>query len=873
MLTSRRNPAPLTAVLHTSTPLADAADAYVASGLGSPSPLPPGEKFPPLPGFTGGDGRDPSTELIAGWKTTHADWNIALRFADGVLAYDFDAYGGKPGAETRARVEAEVGPLPPTFTLTSRSDGRSLKAVYRLHEEDLALVRSGAERLPSFLAGPDDGVEILHRGHRYAMTWPSRNGDDDGAVVRWFDPEGRPIDRVPARDELTVLPREHARYLFDRATGPTRATAHDVAAFLAKLPDDDQDDDVRRIVDEFLGFLDAGRSARHEEMLRVTWELTVAGATGAHGVPSALAEAEAAFVSARVIDGGSHREATREWSRGLAGAVDHLGDYPRPLEPWDVDAEVRSAIEAVFTEARESKARRGLSYNPASTDDAHLGARIAEEYLRGRWCWSSGLGWLKWDRRRWEGVPETAAQEAIRRALIEAHRQDLAAANARLEARHDKARRAEDEEAAKAERDAATTEHRDRLRALRSYFTLGKIKAVLSIAKGVLIEDAESFDAEPYLLNVGNGVVDLRDGTLGPHRPELRFTKLSEVNYRPGATHADWDAALQAMPEDVREWMRFRFGQAATGFPSSDDVVPFLYGGGANGKTTVVTAILQALGDFAVVIPEKVLLTSPGDHPTEMMTLHGRRLTVLEELPQGRHLDAKRLKSIAGTDRITARLIGKDNVSWVPTHSLFVTTNYELRVDENDHGTWRRLVRVPFPHRFGEGPGDLPKDPNLRHRMREGRGGQHEAVLAWIVSGAADWYAAGEILPKAPPTVEESTREWRGTADVLGRFLDEVTELNDEAAVLTKEFYDVFRSWCSAYGLKPWGDQLLWERLKAHDVMTSGAVVKPGMARLGGRTFSSASGAAKPGGPARLLFGLRFTDEAKGYAAGAPFAG
>jgi phage/plasmid-associated DNA primase len=83
---------------------------------------------------------------------------------------------------------------------------------------------------------------------------------------------------------------------------------------------------------------------------------------------------------------------------------------------------------------------------------------------------------------------------------------------------------------------------------------------------------------------------------------------------------------------------------------------------------------------------------------------------------------------------------------------MFVTTNYELRVDENDHGTWRRLVRVPFPYRFGTAPGDLPADPGLRLRIREGRDGQHEAVLAWIVAGALQWAAAGEIMPTAPPS-------------------------------------------------------------------------------------------------------------------------
>ena len=34
------------------------------------------------------------------------------------------------------------------------------------------------------------------------------------------------------------------------------------------------------------------------------------------------------------------------------------------------------------------------------------------------------------------------------------------------------------------------------------------------------------------------------------------------------------------------------------------------------------------------------------------------------------------------------------------THTMFVTTNYLPRVDESDHGTWRRLVLVDFPHRY-----------------------------------------------------------------------------------------------------------------------------------------------------------------------------
>ena len=79
------------------------------------------------------------------------------------------------------------------------------------------------------------------------------------------------------------------------------------------------------------------------------------------------------------------------------------------------------------------------------------------------------------------------------------------------------------------------------------------------------------------------------------------------------------------------------------------------------------------------------------------MTLRGARLALLEETPEARHLNVKRLKDTVGTPRMSARYIRQDTVEWDCTHSLFVSTNYRPRVDETDHGTWRRLALVTFP--------------------------------------------------------------------------------------------------------------------------------------------------------------------------------
>ena len=60
--------------------------------------------------------------------------------------------------------------------------------------------------------------------------------------------------------------------------------------------------------------------------------------------------------------------------------------------------------------------------------------------------------------------------------------------------------------------------------------------------------------------------------------------------------------------------------------------------------------IMKATGlDYAVMVPDRALLARPSDHPTELMTIRGARLAIMEELPELGHLNVKRLKTVCGT--------------------------------------------------------------------------------------------------------------------------------------------------------------------------------------------------------------------------------
>src|SRR4029077_16657132 len=97
-------------------------------------PLPRAAKKSPPTDYTGREAKIPTPEDYARWSREYSDGNTCIRMlgeveVDGLLwcvvGIDTDAYGEKPGGQTLAEGEKRWGPLPPTWTSTSRDDGVS----------------------------------------------------------------------------------------------------------------------------------------------------------------------------------------------------------------------------------------------------------------------------------------------------------------------------------------------------------------------------------------------------------------------------------------------------------------------------------------------------------------------------------------------------------------------------------------------------------------------------------------------------------------------------------------------------------------------------------------------------------------------------
>jgi hypothetical protein len=178
------------------TPYADAAPAIQEGDLGSPLPIPFGQKSWPPAGYTGADRAIPDDEKVQGWVDTKGGENVALAVQRNVVGVDVDAHDGKLGMDTLIELEKLHGRLPPTWSVTSRTNGSRL-AFYRLPE---GVTSDGWANQ----YGP--GIDVIRYGHRYAMVAPSVH--PSGEAYRWLGPDGTdaPAGVIPECDDLAELP-------------------------------------------------------------------------------------------------------------------------------------------------------------------------------------------------------------------------------------------------------------------------------------------------------------------------------------------------------------------------------------------------------------------------------------------------------------------------------------------------------------------------------------------------------------------------------------------------------------------------------------------------------------------------------------------
>jgi len=422
--------------------------------------------------------------------------------------------------------------------------------------------------------------------------------------------------------------------------------------------------------------------------------------------------------------------------------------------------------------------------------------RLVERYgkdLRYVFSWNS---WLVWDGRRWK---RDSTLQVKRWAHLTVRNIYTEAANA-----------TDEEQRKKLSKWAMTCEGRQR------------IEAMIALADAFVPAEPEEFDTQPMLLNVRNGVLDLRTGELLAHDRALMMTKLVKIDFDPAAECPKWRAFLDlitAEDEDLQSFLQLAAGYSLTG-STDEDCFMFLSGSGQNGKTTYTEALRRVLGDYASVLDIETLLQTyshGGEAPKPQLAgLFGKRYVVAGEIPENRKLNEALVKNLTGGDPIKARFLHRNPFEFEPTHKLWMYGNFAPKIVGTDLAIWRRVRKIPFSVTISA---ELRRDRSevLAEFAEEAPG-----ILAWMAEGCLRWQKEGLRMPEP---VARATREYRTEQDVLQQFLDERCEMHPDFTVGKDRLFGAMRAWAKEGNeaeLEHRSKRWLTEQIKSRGVTIGG---------------------------------------------------
>lgn len=411
-----------------------------------------------------------------------------------------------------------------------------------------------------------------------------------------------------------------------------------------------------------------------------------------------------------------------------------------------------------------------INYTYTETDDGNALRLVDKHQGLIHFCPQRGQ-WLTWDAHKWVWDEEGKVYELARRIARNLPKTD------KNEAKHRKlslSRRSIESMVKLAEHDSRAVVHLEKL------------------------------DSQPYELNTPDGVLDLRTAQLRAPDPGSLHTRSTTVGPDFNAVPKQWMNFLAdtfAADVELTTYMQRLLGLSLIG-TVLEQLLPFGFGSGANGKTTLVGVIQRIVGigdgGYSISAPADMLVASTHQgHPTEIARLAGARLVIASELEDGQHFAEAKIKQLTGRDTITGRFMRQDWFSFTPTHTLWLLANFQPAVRAGGPAFWRRLRLLPFLH-------TVPPEAriaDLEDRLVHDEG---PAILAWLAKGAADYLAHGLA---EPASVKAATEAYQVDQDTVGRFVEENCVLASPGSQGFSERITTLRaaydSWCHIEGESP----------------------------------------------------------------------
>ncbi|MGA7163171.1 MAG: phage/plasmid primase, P4 family [Pseudolabrys sp.] len=140
----------------------------------------------------------------------------------------------------------------------------------------------------------------------------------------------------------------------------------------------------------------------------------------------------------------------------------------------------------------------------------------------------------------------------------------------------------------------------------------------------------------------------------------------------------------------------------------------------------------------------------------------GARLVTAVETEEGRRWAESRIKSLTGSEKISARFMRQDFFEFLPQFKLIIAGNHKPGLRSVDEAIRRRFNLIPFTITIPPSERDELLPEKLKAEL--------PGILAWMIRGCTDWLERG-LSP--PQMVTEVTAAYLESEDAVAAWIED----------------------------------------------------------------------------------------------------
>lgn len=307
-------------------------------------------------------------------------------------------------------------------------------------------------------------------------------------------------------------------------------------------------------------------------------------------------------------------------------------------------------------------------------------------------------------------------------------------------------------------------------------------------------KEVKAFDSDVNIVNVKNGLFNLRTGEMTPHTPEYLSMIQLPITYDPSAECPNIKAFFNDVlkPENVLT-VEELFGYCLLRDQPYQKAF-LLYGEGENGKSKLLDLLRVFLGkeDNCSSISWQML----EEHRYAVSQLRHRLANIYADLKTRAIYDTGNFKSLTGQDTVTAEDKYQDQYQFKSFAKLIFSCNQPPIVNNDDSKAfWRRWQLIQFPNSF---PPEK-RDVNILDKLTTEE--ELSGLLNVAIEGLHRLRNQGYFTSETTPDI--TSKDYNRMADSVKYFLsDGYCQFDYRLSIEVDELYNYYKQFCDIHSLR-----------------------------------------------------------------------